>query len=82
MSALIRKNIRKIMMRLKKNDVVERIAGKKDYVLCAEKLGYSSVQIVYNWPKLMGPTLMKSIVLRMRANRIAVPDEWKSPKGK
>ena len=69
-------------MQVSKDEVVNLISGGKDYALTAEKLGYANVQMVYNWPNKIGVTLLKSIVLRMRAARIAVPKEWEKPKSK
>jgi len=63
-------------MQVKKMDVVKHISGGKDYALTAEKLGYANVQMVYNWPNKIGVTLLKAIMLRMRANGIAVPEKW------
>ena len=55
-----------------KNIVIDYLGGSPKRA--AQSLGYKSTQIVYNWPKLIGGTLLAAIVLRMKAKRIAVPD--------
>lgn len=65
---------------VKKEDVVKHISGGKDYAKTAELLEYANVQMVYNWPKKIGITLLKAIVQRMRIARIPVPADWIAPK--
>ena len=64
-------------MAVKKDDVVKHISGGKDYALTASRLGYANVHMVYNWPSKIGTSLLKAIMLRMRAEGIEIPDAWK-----
>lgn len=66
------------MMFIYKRDVIQCISGGDNYALTAKKLGYASAQVVYNWPQKIGEGQMKAIILRMKAARIKIPDEWRS----
>lgn len=57
-------------------DIVVRYIGEGSFAKTAERLGYKSTQVVYNWPKHIGQTLLEAIILRMQAKRIKVPEDW------
>lgn len=50
--------------------------GNGSQLVTSERLGYKSIQSVYNWPEVLGKGRMDAIILRMRAYKIPVPKDW------
>ena len=62
------------MPAMKKTAIIKLLGNAPEI---ARKLEYAHRNVVYGWPDVLTPRQSADVIRRMKANRIAVPKDWK-----